>query len=94
MTALIDIDERQGRERYERAVKRNQYVWGAILDLDFDAQVPLAFLEADGEQRKVKNDWSHSLVNVPVEFARWKWGWSQWKTKLLMPYVLIRIALR
>lgn len=94
MTALIDREEQKGRARYERAVKRNQYVWAAILDLDFEARVPLAFLETDGEQRRVSNDWSHALMNVPVEFARWKWGWSQWKTKLFLPYVLIRIALR
>lgn len=79
--------------RYDRALCRYYFVWGAIFDLDFDARVPVAFVEAGGKRRRARKDWSHATMNVPVEFARWKWGWSQTKTKILMPYVLIRMAL-
>jgi hypothetical protein len=78
-------------ERYERALSRYHYVWDSLFSLDFDARVPGAYLEPDGKRRTVVEDWSHATVNVPVEYARWQWGWSQVKTKIFMPYVLIRM---
>ena len=78
-------------ERYERAVMRYHYVWGAIFSREWNIRVPASLLEPDGKRRRVSKDWSHATVNVPVEFARWKWGWSQTKTKIFMPYVLVRM---
>lgn len=74
--------------RYERARWRLSWVVYQLSEGRFSQLVPRSLLEEGDPQRSAIADLTHALMNVPVEYARYKWGWSQRKTKLALGLVL------
>lgn len=54
----------------------------ALINFSFTDVAPYClFADGGAKRRPAWRDISHALVNYPVEYARYRWGWSQHKTK-------------